>query len=204
MRNIKEYLNEGLIKRHAGADIKDKIRDWVDKYCKIRYEYWNKDGVVINDDLTIDITNCEYITVTDQWKEKKLPDYIQFGYVNGDFFITCDHLETLRGCPREVEGNFSCSFCGKLKNLEGAPKQVRLNFNCNYCTSLENFVGGPEEVGQVFKACGCSNLKSFEGIPKKLKLLDVRDNHNLYKFPHPITQKRLKMLYDCDVDKIMK
>ena len=65
-------------------------------------------------------------------------------------------------------------------------------------------MGGPEEVGQVFKACGCSNLKSFEGIPKKLKLLDVRDNHNLYKFPHPITKKQLKKLYDCDVTKIKK
>ena len=203
MKNIKEYLNEGLIKRQAGADIKSKIREWLDKYCKIRYAYWNEDGVVINDDLTIDITNCEYITVTDQWKEKKLPDYIQFGCINGDFFISCDYLETLRGCPREVGGKFSCSFCHKLKNLEGTPKKCK-EFHCNYCTSLENFVGGPEYVELKFNACGCSNLKSFEGIPKKLKSLNVRDNHHLYKFPHPITQKQLKKLYDCDVDKIMK
>ena len=122
MRNIKEYLNEGLIKRQAGMDMKTKIKAWVDKYCKIRYDYWNKDGVVINDDLTIDVTNCEYITITGQWKEKKLPDYIQFGYVNGDFFVCGEQLESLRGCPREVGNSFSCSFCKNLKNLEGAPK----------------------------------------------------------------------------------
>lgn len=188
MKNIKEYLNEGLIKRQAGANIKDKIRDWIDKYCDIKNEWLGEVDVVINNDLTIDVNNCGYIVISDRWKEKKLPDYIQFGYVRGDFYVGCKHLESLRGCPREVGEGFSCSFCKGLKNLEGAPKSVRMEFNCSYCESLENFVGAPEHVGQRFNAHGCKNLKSFEGIPKKLKLLDLQGSY-LYNFPHPITQK---------------
>ena len=188
MKNIKEYLNEGLIKRQAGANIKDKIRDWIDKYCDIKNEFLGSDNIVINDDLTIDVNNCGYVTISDRWKEKKLPDYIQFGYVRGYFYVHCKHLESLRGCPREVGESFYCGFCNGLKNLEGAPKSVRLEFSCCYCESLENFVGAPEHVGQMFNARGCTNLKSFEGLPKKLKDFDIRGSH-LYNFPHPITQK---------------
>ena len=200
MKNIKEYLNEGLIKRQAGANIKDKIRAWLDKYCKIRY----KEGIVINDDLTIDNTKGGYIIIGDEWKEKELPDYIQFDEVFGDFYVGCKQLESLRGCPRKVAREFSCSLCDNLKNLEGAPEWVGLTFNCCYCKSLENFVGGPKYIGKRLVACRCTGLKSFEGIPKKLVELDISQNPYINVFPHPITQKQLKKLYDCDVDKIKK
>ena len=199
MRNIKEYLSEGLIKRQAGMDMKAKIKAWVDEYCDVRHA----DAVKINDDLTIDVT-YGYIVISARWKEKKLPDYIQFGEAAGDFYIGCKQLESLRGCPRKVGRDFSCALCDKLKNLEGAPEWVGFNFSCSCCISLENFVGAPEHVGITFNAYRCTGLKSFEGIPKKLKELDVTGNYNLHKFPHPITQKRLKKLYDCDVTKIKK
>lgn len=198
MKNIKEYLNEGLIKRQAGANIKDKIRDWLDKYCVMGY----KEGIVINDDLTIDDTKRGgYIIISDRWKEKELPDYIQFGEVMGDFYVGCKQLESLRGCPRKVAREFSCALCENLKNLEGAPERVGFTFKCSYCKSLKNFVGGPKYIGGKLAARRCTGLKSFEGIPKKLVELDVQENH---AFPHPITQKKLKKLYDCDVDKIRK
>lgn len=200
MKNIKEYLNEGLIKRQAEMDMRTKIEAWLDKYCNIK----PREGIVINDDLTIDSTKKGWIIIKDEWKEKELPDYIQFGEVEGDFYVGCKQLESLRGCPRRVGRDFSCSLCDKLKTLEGAPEWVGFTFKCGYCTSLENFVGGPKYIGFKLSACRCTGLKSFEGIPKKLVQLDVSENPYRNVFPHPITQKQLKKLYDCDVDKIKK
>lgn len=46
MKNIKEYLNEGLIKRQAGMDMRAKIENWLKEHRIENY--------IINDDLTID------------------------------------------------------------------------------------------------------------------------------------------------------
>ena len=46
MKSIKKYLNEGLIKRQAGMDLRAKIEAWLKEHGIENY--------IINDDLTID------------------------------------------------------------------------------------------------------------------------------------------------------
>ena len=68
MKTIKEYMNEGLIRRQAGADVRTNIENWLDKHKITNY--------TINKDLTIDVdgdVDLRYHT------GKRLPDYIQFG-----------------------------------------------------------------------------------------------------------------------------
>ena len=68
MKTLKEKLvQEGLIKRQAGMDIKIKIEEWLKEH--------NIGGYTINDDLTID---AELIVNLRNYPDKELPEYIQF------------------------------------------------------------------------------------------------------------------------------
>jgi hypothetical protein len=69
---------------------------------------------------------------------------IQFGRVDGDFFIAgCPNLRTLKGSPYSVGGVYQC-FNTPITSLEGAPKYV----------------------GTIFACDGTPNMKSLSGIHK--------------------------------------
>ena len=130
MKTIKEYLNEGLIKRQAGMDIRAKIEAWLKEH--------GIDVYFINDDMTIDVNG--YVSLN-KYAEKQLPDYIQFGEVTVGFdFSGCPKLESLRGVPGRVSGYFDCGDCPKLESLEGAPQYVGGSFHCNNCAKLESLI----------------------------------------------------------------
>ena len=42
-----------------------------------------------------------YFVITDEWKEKSLPDYITFDEINCNLVVCCKHLENLRGFPKK-------------------------------------------------------------------------------------------------------
>ena len=42
-----------------------------------------------------------YFIITDEWKEKSLPDYITFDEINCNLVVCCKHLENLRGFPKK-------------------------------------------------------------------------------------------------------
>lgn len=124
-------------------------------------EQQNVQNYTINDDFTIDVDGDINLFKTDLIE---IPDYIQFGVIRGNFDCSSNHLSSLRGCPRKVDGFFNCSF-NKLTSLEGSPEKVKGGFYCgsNQLTSLE---GAPKEVDDFY--CNNNQLISLKGAPKKV------------------------------------
>ncbi len=85
--------------------------------------------------------------------------------VKGDFFCDQNKLTSLEFCPEKVKGYFDCSH-NKLTSLKGAPKQAGSKFYCsdNKLTTLK---GSPEIVGGDFD-CSHNKLTSLEGTPKEI------------------------------------
>lgn len=159
-------------------DSNKEIHDFLRNYNCSTYK--------INDDLTIDVDGDIDL---DGYPESELPDYIQFGVVKGNFYIRKSKLVSLRGCPKEVGEDFSCSgsldlkslegapqkvgcfYCYKcwdLKSLEGAPQKVSGNFNCSECENLESLKGAPRYVDGHFSCAECGSLTSLKGAPQKV------------------------------------
>jgi hypothetical protein len=105
----------------------------------------------------------------------------------GDLLIGDYKIDSLEGCPKEVDGTFSVSsnrltslkdgptdvngdyYCdnNSLKSLEGSPERINGGgFNCakNWMTTLK---GGPSYVRGDF-SCERNNLTNFEGFPAKI------------------------------------
>lgn len=131
---------------------KQKIINWLDKHGITNY--------TINDDCTIDVDRDVNLTYKSL---KKIPSFIQFGIVKGNFHCSYNELISLKGSPREVGGCFYCVI-NKLKSLKGTPKEIRGNFYCskNNLTTLE---GAPEKIGKDFYCC-LNKLKSLKGAPE--------------------------------------
>ena len=84
------------------------------------------DGWTINNDMTIDIKGHLYLMYTDL---SGFPDFIQFGKIDGNFFINGNELVSLKGCPYIIGGSFDCSY-NKLTNLEYFPISIEGNLYC--------------------------------------------------------------------------
>ena len=153
MKTIKEYLNEGLIRRQAGMDVRVKIEAWLKEY--------NIKNYTIKKDLTIDVNR---IVKLQNYKEKRLPNYIQFGKTESWFFYNCPNLESLEGCPKEVETCIWISDCPNLESLEGCPKEVGEDFVCHDCPKLTSLQGAPQNVGNDFWCGGCGKRFTIEDV----------------------------------------
>lgn len=95
------------------------IKKWLDEMGITHY--------TINDDFIIDVNervDLSGICIIN------FPDYIQFNRVNLSF--DCEHcgLVSLRGCPIEVGGYFSC-IDNELTSLDGCPSYVDGDFYCD-------------------------------------------------------------------------
>lgn len=93
---------------------------------------------------------------------KYAPEIAQYVRIGG-----CDNLESLEGCPDNLE-TFHCMKCNKLKNLEGGPTKVRVLYNCEHNLGLESLKGAPARV-QSFYCEGCDNLKNLDYKPNCLR-----------------------------------
>ena len=111
------------------------------------------------------------------------------------------HLESLEGCPREVEyfqcimterlktleggpeickGDYLIQHSNSLESLKGAPKKIGGGFNCQNCCKLTSLEGGPEEVTYSYKVDACPVLKTLEGGPKYVgTIFDCSECHSL-------------------------
>ena len=153
MKKLREYLNEGLIGKQSGLDVRSKIEAWMEK----QYVYGS---YKINDDMTIDVKG--QFNLEDKEIEE-LPDYIQFGEVFGRFDISHKNLKNLKGCPKKCT-RFHCNYCKNLESLEGCPI-VSDGFDCSYCTKLESLKGQNcvDSDNLQFYCNGCTGLKTLEG-----------------------------------------
>ena len=153
-------LKESILSRssHSGEGFKAQRREMIEKWSK---EY-NIKNYTINDDFTIDVNgnvDIRYKGLTE------IPEYIQFGVVDGDFNCELNRLTSLKGAPKEVKGEFNCDN-NKLTSLVGAPKEVGGDFYC-YNNQLTSLKGAPKEVKGEFN-CDINKLTSLEGAPEKV------------------------------------
>ena len=137
MKSIKEIINkttnEGLIKRQSGVDIKTKIEKWVKDNCSLIHA-----EIEIDDQMKINVTGNQ---ISVRWNKPELPDYIQFGKIEGGFAILeSPALKSLRGI---------CESCSELilhelgiTEFDYMPENVTI-VNCKECPSLGSLKGLP-------------------------------------------------------------
>ncbi len=184
---------------------RQEIKSWLDGECIKDY--------TIRESLIVDVRGTVYI-------ESQYVEYlpVQFGKVNGDFFLDCSvektkgKLKSLLGSPSEVTGDFHCcnsliktligspKFVGrnfnvsnnKISSLQGAPDKIGGDFNVseNFLTSL---VDGPRDVGRDY-SCHTNRIANFKGIAKTIggRLLAYSNNLNSYDD-----------LINCDFDGVL-
>lgn len=181
MKNLNEYLNEGLIRRQAGMDMKAKIGEWCEK--------WEVKGWKINPDLTIDST---FLWISD-YPDEQFPDYIQFNRVkhsvnvlnsniknlkgfpkkcNDMYFDDCDKLESLEGTVPMTCGKLDITDCKNVRSLKGMPHVNHvLNISGSGVESLKDCNCVPAML--TFNCSNCKNLKSLKGIPTQVESLNI-------------------------------
>lgn len=85
----------------------------------------------------------------------------------GDYLIQhSNSLESLKGAPQKIGGNFNCQNCCKLTSLEGGPVEVMQSYRVDESPALKSLKGGPKYVGTVFDCSECHSLESIEGAPE--------------------------------------
>jgi hypothetical protein len=124
MKTLKDYIvTENNFFKNLGVGMIPRIEKWLQENDIKNY--------TINSDLTIDVNGMVDLG---EYKEEQLPEYIQFGKVTKNFYINfCRNLKSLKGCPQEVGGMFTCSDCKSLKSLKGCPQEVGKDFYCKFC-----------------------------------------------------------------------
>jgi len=95
--------------------------------------------------------------------EKKLP--VNFEKVSGYFDISNNNLDSLEGCPKEIEKDFNCSY-NNIASLFGSPNSVG-DFNCSN-NRLKSLSYTPKEVEGYFD-CSNNEITSIAGSPRTIK-----------------------------------
>lgn len=167
MKNLKEYLNEGLKdwsddKFKSIMDKEDHIMD----YITSNYQNLNPNKLKINRSTPVYTVDYE--------GDIRVPDgeitdgSFKWGVVKGDFSVVfCRKLTSLEGCPDVVEGRFQVIECYKLKSLKGSPNEVN-NFQCKLCELITDLKGCPKIIDGKMSLLELSNLKSLKGCPSKI------------------------------------
>lgn len=208
MKNIKEFINkttnEGLISKQANIGLKDKIEKWVKDNCSLIYA-----EVEIDDQMKINVTGNQ---ISVRWNKPELPDYIQFGKIEGGFAIAeSPNLKSLRGMcescselilwelgitefdhmPEQVK-IINCKECHSLKSLKGLPTAHDIYImNCN---SLTDLTGAPQKVGRSFHCEWCPGLTSLKGAPQECKEFSCLGCPGLTSLEY-CPQTKLEVLY---------
>ncbi len=151
---VRENLDfeRGLNPKEAMGIGKTKlIQDWLDEvHIGVR-------NYKLNSDFTID-TDLDVIAVErpELFPNGRFPDYIRFNS-SGSFDIDDCGIVSLVGCPKKVNGYFSCQM-NEITNLKGFPKEVR---EVVYCFGNEaRFT--KEEIMEVCVAGGIQTDDSDE------------------------------------------
>lgn len=127
-----------------------EIEDWLLTHDIYKYKINNDGTVDIDGDVNLFNKQINIIP-------------IKFGLVSGNFLLTNNNLESLKGCPNIVQGNFKC-ISNKIKTLEGSPIEVGGNYSCSFNSELESTYGMPLEIGKDFKCFGNPKLKELDSV----------------------------------------
>lgn len=154
-----DFKRTGDVYRSMKIGKEISIQNWLKEQGIEDYtiEEVNKD-LIINSDSNIIFQN--YNLEADSKGIIEFPSFIQFGTTK-TFDCGNATLISLRGCPREVKGNFWCNH-NELKTLEGGPIYVTGNYNCS-SNFLESFIGAPRQVLGNFVAPN-NPITSLKGL----------------------------------------
>lgn len=91
---------------------------------------------------------------------KPFHDYIPGGKFKGHLIVKRLPLESLKGAPSEINGNFVV-VGSKIKNLIGAPKIIHNGIiDVSYTETLTSLKGLPKRFGLI-RMIECPNIKSL-------------------------------------------
>lgn len=140
----------------------EKIRRNIDRFIKTDNRIFAS-NYVVNDDLSVDADDV-FIDDRGNGFIGRIP--IRFGTVRGSFHLKDNkQVNSLRGCPETVGGDFFCSFNG-LTSLEYSPTEVRGRYNCNL-NPLKSLEGCTQNIGSDF-FCNGTGITSLKGAPAEL------------------------------------
>ncbi|MGM9746813.1 MAG: hypothetical protein ACI30H_07635 [Paludibacteraceae bacterium] len=146
-------------------------------------EEWLKENGIedytINSNYEIDVER-DVILINKDLKE--FPEYIQFGTVKGNFDCSCTQMETLRGCPRVVQGSFNCS--GNQLQSPFSDRAIEVTKNVFCIGAFKELPESLEDIFHVQKGKIYTNLD--------LSLFDEINN-----FPWQILSKVSNNRYKC-------
>lgn len=91
-----------------------------------------------NEDIALDLSKLKLSKLPPELSELRL-EYL---------FINDNNLSTLRGCPKEVNGDFYCCD-NELTTLNGCPRIVKGTFNCDN-NKIKTLKGSPKFIGEDF------------------------------------------------------
>lgn len=151
----------------------------------------------------------------------RLPDYIQFGTVNGNVSLyNCSGIKSMKGWPREIKGSLSFQDCwglnndvfktstiekcrvvhisdcgGGVRTLEGITKE------CEFIAIFKQdrlvFKGNSLPNGLKEMSISCTGRTSLSGIPQNLERLKL-DHVNIEPEELPKGLKSLTIQYVYD------
>ena len=104
--------------------------------------------------------------------------------------------ESLKGAPKDIDGNFTCQFYGvrslkqgpvkitgdfsvwgnRFSDLQGSPLEIGKNFDVSMNKRLKTLEGGPEIVRGNYVCGGCPGLTSLKGAPDHIGGKFINDN----------------------------
>ncbi len=121
---------------------------------------------------------------------------VKFEKINGYFDISNNKLESLEGCPKEVQKDFDCSN-NNITSLFGAPHSVG-DFDCSH-NNISSLSYSPKEIDGFFN-CSHNNLTSIEGSPRTIKGYFKCSNNFLTSLSGG--PKYILQYFDCSNNKI--
>lgn len=162
----------------------EDVEKWLDKHNIKSYSI--SGNLHINVNGNVDLKN--------KIEEEYLP--VKFEKINGYFDISNNNLESLEGCPKEVQKDFDCSN-NCLTSLFGAPHSVG-DFDCSN-NSISSLSYSPKEIDGFFN-CSNNNLTSIEGSPRSIKGYFKCSNNSLTSLNGG--PKYILQYFDCSNNKI--
>ena len=120
----------------------EKIKKWLDLVdCR---DYTIDDDGYINANKPLSFNRFTDEIMEEIFPNGKFPSYIRFKTSN-NFDIDCCNLISLIGCPKIVNGFFSCSE-NRLESLIGFPEEVTENV---YCFGNEGIRIGDRDINEI-------------------------------------------------------
>ena len=129
-------------------------------------EDWIKDNYKVVGKLTIDglIVNCAgSVAVSNMSTDSLTNGLFKWGKISKNFSCTLCNIKSLEGAPKNVDGDFDCTWCKNLKTLKGAPQKCNF-FVVDDCPMLEDLTYIPKQIHELH-ITDCRNLTSLDEFP---------------------------------------